>query len=247
MNEKEKRLKNKIVLITGASRGIGRSVALRFAKEGAHLIILARTTGALEALDDQIRDLTGNNSTLIPFDLENTHDIKNLSHEVHNRFKRLDVLVGNAGILGGLSPINDITSDTWQTVLNVNLNANWQLINCFNPLLKRSKAGRVIFVTSSVGSRPRAYWGAYSVSKAALEMLTKIYAQEQIKSHINVNLINPGATRTRMRAEAMPGEDSNKLKHPDEVTEYFVQLAEDSCLLNGVTIDCNKDKKDNTS
>ena len=124
MNEKEKRLKNKIVLITGASRGIGRSVALRFAKEGAHLIILARTTGALEALDDQIRDLTGNNSTLIPFDLENTHDIKNLSHEVHNRFKRLDVLVGNAGILGGLSPINDITSDTWQTVLNVNLNAN---------------------------------------------------------------------------------------------------------------------------
>ena len=219
------RLKNRIALITGASRGIGRAVAERFAQEGAHVLLIARTGEALEAVDDAIRSL-GGTATLIPLNLAHGPKIDALGPTLYERFGRLDILVGNAAILGRLSPLTHIPSQHWEQVLRVNVTANWRLIRTLDPLLRRSDAGRVIFVTSSgVANSGRAYWAPYSVSKAALEALAKTYANEMQDSPIKVNLIDPGATATSMRAEAYPGEDQSTLKTPEEVAESFVALA----------------------
>lgn len=231
------RLKDRIALITGASRGIGRAVALRFAQEGAKLILVARTTGALEELDDEIRNISGQSATLVPMDMRNFDAIDKMGGAIYERFGNLDILVGNAGILGPLSPMGHIKSKDWAQVMDVNLTANWRLLRSFDPLLRKSDAGRCIFVTSSVGATPRAYWSSYAVSKAALEMMTKIYALEIADTPVRANLFNPGGTRTAMRALAMPGEDPETLKTPDQVTERFVELSEAACLHNGVTMD----------
>jgi NAD(P)-dependent dehydrogenase (short-subunit alcohol dehydrogenase family) len=218
------RLKDRIALITGASRGIGRAVALAFARDGAHVILLARTRKALEEVDDQVRAL-GGKATLIPLDLAKGQAIDALGPTLYERFGRLDVLVGNAAILGRLSPLTHIPAEHWERVFAVNVTANWRLIRTLDPLLRRSDGARVIFVTSGVARIPRAYWGPYSVSKAALEALAKTYANETADSPIKVNLIDPGATATRMRAEAYPGEDQNILRTPEDVAESFVRLA----------------------
>ena len=219
------RLKDRIALITGASRGIGRAVAEIFAREGAHVLLLARTRKLLEQADDRIRS-GGGKATLIPLDLADGKAIDALGPSLYERFGRLDVLVGNAAILGGLSPLTHIPSEHWERVLNINVTANWRLIRTLDPLLRRSDAGRVIFVTSSgVAHSGRAYWAPYSVSKAALECLARTYANETQDSAIKVNLIDPGATATRMRAEAYPGEDQSTLRTPEEVAEAFVPLA----------------------
>ncbi|MBM3544922.1 MAG: SDR family NAD(P)-dependent oxidoreductase [Alphaproteobacteria bacterium] len=219
------RLKDRIALITGASRGIGRAVALAFAREGAHVLLLARDRKALAEVDDAIK-AEGGTATLIPLDLADGPAIDALGPALYERFGRLDILVGNAGILGRLSPLTHTSSEHWERVLAVNLTANWRLIRTLDPLLKRSDAGRVIFVTSSgVADEARAYWAPYSVSKIALETLAKTYADETRDSAIRVNLVHPGATATRMRAEAYPGEDQSKLRQPEELTEIFVQLA----------------------
>jgi NAD(P)-dependent dehydrogenase (short-subunit alcohol dehydrogenase family) len=219
------RLKDRIALITGASRGIGRAVAEKFAQEGAHVLLIARTGEALEAVDDAIRSL-GGTATLIPLNLAHGPKIDALGPTLYERFGRLDILVGNAAILGRLSPLTHIPSQHWEQVLRVNVTANWRLIRTLDPLLRRSDAGRVIFVTSSgVAKSGRAYWAPYSVSKAALETLAKTYANETQDSPIKVNLIDPGATATRMRAEAYPGEDQSALKTAEEVAERFVALA----------------------
>jgi NAD(P)-dependent dehydrogenase (short-subunit alcohol dehydrogenase family) len=228
------RLAGRIALITGASRGIGRAVALRFAAEGADLILAARTQGALEEVDDEIRQL-GRQATLVPADLTDYPVIDRMGAAVYERWGRLDVLVGNAGLLGVLSPVGHIGPEIWDQVMAVNLTANWRLIRDFDPLLRASDAGRAIFVTSGV-SGGRAYWGAYAVSKAALETMVRTYAAEVAKTSIRANLINPGATRTRMRAQAFPGENPDTVKAPEDITELFVQLAEPACALNGQVI-----------
>lgn len=233
-----KRLEGRIALITGASRGIGRAVALRFAAEGAHLILTARTQGALEELDDEIQKINGGvPSTLVPGDITNYDMIDQMGAAIFERFGKLDILVGNAGLLGQLSPLGHIEPKTWDQVMAVNLTANWRLIRSFDSLLRQSEAGRVIFVTSSVGHVPRAYWGTYAISKAGLEMLSNIYAEETKKSNVRVNLINPGGTRTAMRAEAMPGENPESVKPPEAITEYFVELGEVNCARHGELIE----------
>jgi NAD(P)-dependent dehydrogenase (short-subunit alcohol dehydrogenase family) len=219
------RLKGRIALITGASRGIGRAVALAYARQGAHVLLLARSIKALSEVDDAVQAL-GGTATLIPLDLADGPAIDALGPSLYERFGRLDILVGNAGILGRLSPLTHIPSEHWERVLAVNLTANWRLIRTLDPLLRRSDAGRAIFVTSSgVADEGRAYWAPYSVSKMALETLAKTYAEETRDTPIKVNLVDPGATATRMRAEAYPGEDQSTLRQPEDLAEIFVKLA----------------------
>lgn len=227
------RLVGRIALVTGASRGIGAAVARRFAAEGAQLILAARTVGALEEVDDAIRLAGGARATLVPLDLLQGDQIDRLGGAVFERFGRLDVLVGNAGALGTLSPVAHVSAKDWNAVIATNLTANFRLIRALDPLLRRSPAGRAIFVTSGLGIRPLAYWGPYAASKAALEMLARVYAAEVETTAIRVNLLDPGVVRTAMRAEAFPGEDPNTLPAPDAITERFVELAEASCMRHG--------------
>lgn len=229
------RLAGRIALITGASRGIGRAVALAFAREGAHVVLLARTQGALEEVDDEIRE-AGGTATLLQLDLRNGDKLDALGPTIFQRWGKLDILVGNAGILGPLSPLGHITADAWNDVININLTANWRLIRTCDPLLRKSDAGRAIFVTSGAASGAHAYWGPYAVSKAGLEALVKTYAQEIERTPVRANLINPGPVRTAMRAKAYPGEDPEKLPDPAELAPLFVELASPDCNLNGEVI-----------
>ncbi|NJO34232.1 MAG: SDR family NAD(P)-dependent oxidoreductase [Rhodospirillales bacterium] len=230
------RLAGRLALVTGATRGIGRAVALAYAKEGAHLILVGRTAGALEEVDDEIRAL-GGNATLLTLDLKNHDKIDALGPTIYQRWEKLDILVGNAGILGPLSPLGHVTADAWDDVLNINLTANWRLIRTLDPLLRRSDAGRAIFVSSGAAVSRAAYWGPYAVSKAGLEALVVTYAHEIENTPVRANLINPGPTRTNMRAKAFPGEDAASLKTPESITPIFVQLAEAACTDNGKIFD----------
>ncbi len=230
------RLEGRLALVTGASRGIGAAVARRFAAEGAQVVLTARTVGGLEEVDDQIREAGGKPATLVPLDLRDFDKIDALGASLFERFGKLDVLVGNAGILGTLSPLGHADPSTWQAVIDVNLTANFRLIRSLDPLLRRSEAGRAIFVTSGVAARPIPYWGAYATSKAALEMLVGIYAAETAKTKVGVNLIDPGVVRTIMRAQAFPGEDPESLKPPEAITDAFVELASADCGRQGETL-----------
>jgi NAD(P)-dependent dehydrogenase (short-subunit alcohol dehydrogenase family) len=229
-----KRLDGRIALVTGASRGIGRAVARRFAAEGARLVLVARTSGALEEADDEIRAVGGEGAMLVPLDLRQGELIDQLGAALHERFGRLDILVANAAMLGGLRPVGHYPPDVWEEVMALNLTANWRLIRSLDPLLRLSEAGRALFVTSGVtaGDAP-AFWAAYTASKAGLEALVRTYAAELKRTNIKANLIDPGATATNMRAEAYPGEDPATLKAPDEITERFVELAEASYSESG--------------
>lgn len=216
-------LAGRIALVTGASRGIGHATALALARAGAHVVAVARTVGALEELDDAIR-AGGGSATLVPLDLKDTPGILRLAPALYERYQRLDVLIGNAGILGPLSPLGHVEPKAWDDVLAINVTANWHLIRALDPLLRAAPAGRAAFVTSGITSHPRAYWGPYTISKAALEALARTYAAETVSTRVRVNLFNPGPTRTRMRATAMPGEDPLTLKTADPVAEKIVAL-----------------------
>src|SRR5712671_7148683 len=216
-------LAGKIALVTGASRGIGHAAALALARAGAHVVALARTVGGLEELDDAIR-ASGGAATLVPLDLKDYEGIARLGAALNERYQRLDILIGNAGVLGPLSPLGHVEPKAWDEVIAVNVTANWHLIRSMDPLLRLSDAGRVVFISSGVGATPRAYWGPYATSKAALDALARTYAAETASTNVRVNLLNPGSTRTRMRALAMPGEDPASLKTAEPVAEKIVEL-----------------------
>ncbi|HET7593981.1 MAG TPA: SDR family NAD(P)-dependent oxidoreductase [Stellaceae bacterium] len=223
------RLSGRIALITGASRGIGAAVAKRFAAEGAQVILVARTVGGLEELDDDIRAAGGNPATLLPLNLREFDKIDQMAAAVHERFGRVDVLVGNAGVLGMLSPMGHFEPKTWAEVMEVNLTANWRLIRALDPLLRLSPAGRAIFTTCAAAREPLPYWGAYAASKAALETMVRIYAGEVRQTNLKVNLVDPGIVGTRLRTRGFPGEDRAKLRTPEDVTEPFVAAATVEC------------------
>jgi NAD(P)-dependent dehydrogenase (short-subunit alcohol dehydrogenase family) len=220
-----KPLQDRIALVTGASRGIGRAAALGFAEAGAHVVAVARTQGALEELDDEIRARGGDPATLVPLDLKDMEALDRLGAALHERWGKLDVLFGNAGILGDLTPLGHVDPKTWDTLMAVNVTANWRLIRSLDPLLRASDAGRAIFVSSGAAHKCTAYWGPYSVSKAALEALARTYAAETVETPVRVMLVNPGPLRTRMRASAMPGEDPETLRTPDDLAPHIVRLA----------------------
>lgn len=215
--------KDKIALITGASRGIGAAAAKSLAAQGAHVVLAARTVGGLEEVDDAVREL-GGSATLVPVDLRQMDMVDAIGAQIYERFGRLDILIGNAAILGSLSPLAHASPSEVEDVFTVNTIANYRLIRACDPLLRRSDAGRVVMVTSGAAVAPLAYWGPYAASKAALEHLTLTYAAEMKSTNVRVNLLDPGATRTRMRAKAFPGEDPMSLPTPDDVAKWFVTL-----------------------
>ena len=227
-----RRLADKVALITGASRGIGAAVAVRFAQEGAQLVLVARTVGGLEEVDDHVQK-AGGRATLVPMDLSEAGKIDQMAASIHQRWGRLDILVGNAALLGTLSPMGHLEPKEWARVLDVNLTANWRLIRAMDPLLRMSDAGRAIFVTSGVARGVFPYWGAYAASKAGLEQMVRTWAGEIAKTDVRVNLLDPGIVRTRMRAQAFPGEDPDKVKPPEAVADAFLELALESCTRHG--------------
>lgn len=229
-------LENRIAVVTGASRGIGFAVAVELARAGAHLVLLARTVGGLEEVDDAVRK-HGSSATLVPASLTDGPAIDRLGQAIHDRWGKLDILVGNAGVLGPLSPIGHVRSKDWDEVMAVNLTANWRLIRSLDPLLKASDAGRAVFVTSGVARHAKAYWGAYAVSKAGLEMLVRTYAAEVQNMTVRANLFNPGPVRTAMRAKAMPGEDPATLPKPRDVAPAFAELVSPELTQNGMIYD----------
>ncbi|HEX2114480.1 MAG TPA: SDR family NAD(P)-dependent oxidoreductase [Alphaproteobacteria bacterium] len=229
------RLAGRIAVITGASRGIGAAVARRFATEGAHVVLIARTVGGLEELDDAIKS-AGGSATLVPLDLRDLDRIDPLGPALYERFGKLDILVGNAGLLGTLGPLSHHDAKLWNEVMAVNVTANWRLIRTLEPLLRRAEAGRAIFVTSGAAQKAQAFWGAYATSKAALDAMVRTWAAELASTKVRVNLLSPGPIRTAMRADAFPGEDPSTLRPPEAVTDAFVELALPTCTRNGEVV-----------
>ncbi len=226
------RLASKVALITGASRGIGAAVAERFAAEGAHVVLVARTIGGLEECDDAIR-AAGGGATLVPLDLRDFVKIDELAAALDQRYGRLDILVGNAARFGTFTPLPHITPKEWGDILDLDLTANWRLIRAMDPLLRMAPSGRAIFVTSRLAREALPYYGIYAVAKAGLETMVRIYAGEVAHSAVRVNLIDPGVVRTRLRAAIFPGENAAGLPAPASVTDAFVELAAAECARNG--------------
>jgi NAD(P)-dependent dehydrogenase (short-subunit alcohol dehydrogenase family) len=217
-------LASRIALVTGASRGIGYATARALAKAGAHIVAVARTQGGLEELDDEIRKDGGAGATLVPLSLTDFDGIARLGAALHERHGKLDVLVGNAGLAGPSSPLGHIDLKPWTDVMAVNVTANFQLIRCMEPLLKQSDAGRAVFITSGAAAKANAYMGPYATSKAALETLARVWANETATTNIRVNLFSPGPVRTRMRASVFPGEDPMTLDTPEQVAEFILPM-----------------------
>ena len=231
-----KPLSDRIALVTGASRGIGAALALELAAAGAHVVAVARTVGGLEEVDDKIK-AAGGAATLVPLDVTDSDGIERLALALNERYGRLDVLIGNAGIIGPLSPLGHIEPKNWDNLIAVNITANWQLIRCMDPLLQRASAGRAVFLTSAVAYKGRAYWGPYAASKAALDALARAYAAECATTPVRVNLFAPGPTRTRMYLGAFPGVDPTTLPSPEEVTKAILPLCLPDCAVSGKIYD----------
>ena len=232
-------LSGRVALVTGASRGLGRACAIALAREGAHVILVARTVGGLEEADDEIRKV-GGEATLVPLDLRDFPAIDRLGATIFERWQKLDAFLGNAGQLGVLTPLGHLDPKVFQEALDVNVTANFRLIRSFDPLLQRSDAGRVVFISSGAARTHRPFWGSYSVTKAALESLALTYAAECANTNVKVNLFSPGPLRTRMRAKAMPGEDPQTLAPPEAVTPMIVDLLSPACTKNGELVSYGK-------
>jgi NAD(P)-dependent dehydrogenase (short-subunit alcohol dehydrogenase family) len=229
-------LADRIALVTGASRGIGRASALALAQAGAHVIAVARTVGGLEDLDDAI-GAAGGSATLVPLDLRDMEALDRLGGAIHERWGKLDIFVANAALLGPLSPLGHVPPEAFDDVMAVNVTANWRLIRSLDPLLRASDAGRAIFLTSAASWKCRAYWGPYAVSKAALDALARTYAAETATSPVQVMLVNPGPLRTAMRAAAMPGEDPDTLETPEQLAPFIATMAAPAWLHSGRLFD----------
>ena len=234
----------RIALVTGASRGIGRAVALELARSGAHVIALARTQGALEDLDDAIRS-AGSDATLVPCDLKDFEALDRLGAAIFGRWGKLDVFVGNAGVLGPVTPLAHVEPRQWEEAFAVNVTANWRLIRSLDPLLRTAEAGRVVFISSddAHAAQFKPYWGPYAVTKAALDALARTYAAETMNiSRVRVMTVNPGPLRTKMRAAAMPGEDPMSLRTPEEVAPRILALCASEWTQTGKLYDFPADR-----
>ena len=240
----EGRLAGRIAVITGASRGIGAAVAERFASEGAQLVLIAQTVGALEEMDDRIRSLGAPAATLVPIDLRDGDALDRLGGSLYERHGKLDILVGNAGVLGQLGPLGHVSPKVWQEVMDVNVTANYRLIRSLDPLLRQSDSGRAIFTTSGAARGHFAYFGPYAASKAALEEMVRVWAAELDKTRICANLLDPGVVRTRMRAHAFPGEDPMQHPEPAAIANSFVALAEPACTRHGEIVHAKVETSD---
>ena len=234
-------LSGRTALVTGASRGIGYFLALELAKRGAHVIAVARTVGGLEELDDEIQAM-GNTATLVPLDLKDMPALDLLGSSINDRWGKLDILVANAGVLGTISPVGHVEAKVFDNVISTNLTSIWRLIRSVDPLLRRSDAGRAILMSSGVAHTARAFWAPYAASKAAVEVMGRSWAEETKQMPLRVNSVNPGATRTAMRAKAMPGEDPETLPHPADVAAKIVQLADPALTITGQLFDVRQDK-----
>jgi NAD(P)-dependent dehydrogenase (short-subunit alcohol dehydrogenase family) len=234
-----KPLEGRVALVTGASRGIGHAAAKALAAAGAHVILVARTVGGLEDLDDEIQK-SGGHATLVPLDLKDFPALDRLGASIYERWGKLDAFLGNAAVLGPVTPLSHINPKQFQELVDVNITANWRLIRSLDPLLRQSDAGRVVFVTSGAARHHMPFWGGYSLSKAALESLALIYAAECAGTDVKVNLLSPGALRTAMRAKAFPGEDPQTLEVPDAVAPLIVEMLSPAYGRNGELVEFGK-------
>ncbi|RDL52331.1 putative oxidoreductase YciK [Ensifer sp. M14] len=216
-------LKDRVAVVTGASRGIGYFTALELAKAGAHVVACARTVGGLEELDDAIK-AAGGSATLVPFDLADMAAIDKLGGAINERWGKLDIMVANAGVLGTISPIGHVEAKVFDKVMTINVNATWRLIRTLEPLLIKSDAGRALILSSSAAHKCKPFWGPYSASKAAVEALARTWAGETQRLPLRILSVDPGATRTAMRAQAMPGEDPETVPHPSEIAAKLLPL-----------------------
>jgi len=223
VTQTEPDLTGRIALVTGASRGIGYFTAKALAARGAHVIAVARTVGGLEELDDEIKR-DGGSATLVPLDLTDMKGIDRLGGAIHDRWGKLDILFANAAMLGVISPIGHVEAKTFEKVMNVNVTATWRVIRSVDPLLRASEAGRAVVLSSSVAHTARAFWAPYAASKAAVEVLARSWAEETRSLKLRINALDPGAVRTAMRAQAVPGENPQTLPHPSEIAEQILPL-----------------------
>lgn len=228
-------LKGRVALVTGASRGIGAAVAKALGAAGAHVVLLARTVGGMEAVDDAIR-ASGGAATIMPIDLGRLDDLDKLGPTLAEQFGRLDIAIGNAATLGVLTPITHMKAADWDRVMDLNVDANFRLIRTLDPLLRASDAGRLIFTTSGLARKALAYWSAYCTSKAALEMMAQVYAGETEKTNLRVNLVDPGIVDTAMLRQAFPGGYQGDMKKPEDVVPVFLELASPACKKHGEVV-----------
>ena len=231
--------KNRIALITGATRGIGKAISILLAKNNIHVIILGRTLSALDDLSDKINDF-GGSSTCIQFDLNDLSEISKISQEVKQRWGKLDILISNAAYLHNLTPLSHLSEKDWQISLNTNLSSNWLLIKHFENLLLESEYGRAIFLTSGASQGYRPFWGAYAITKAGLDSMVRAWSSEMEETNLSINLYDPGATKTQMRARAYPGEDPKILKDPDEIAKDILKICNKNFIKNGERLEFNK-------
>lgn len=241
MSDRRPDLRGRLALVTGASRGIGYFLARELAAAGAHVVAVARTVGGLEELDDEIRS-RGGDATLVPLDLADMSGIDRIGGAIHERWGRLDILVANAGVLGVIAPLGHVEAKAWDKVMSINVTATWRLIRATDPLLRASDAGRAIIMSSGAAHSARAFWGPYAASKAAVEAMARSWADETKNMALRVNCVNPGATRTAMRAQAMPGEDPTSLPHPSQVAASILQLADPALTETGRIFDVRQNR-----
>lgn len=222
----------KIALVTGASRGIGAAIALGLAKNDIHVVLIARTSGALEDLDDQIKN-AGGSATLLPMDLSKLHDVDKIGPTIVERFGRLDILIGNAGTLGTTGPVGHIRPKEWEQVMALNFHSNVRLVRTLDPILRQSRQGRIVFTTSHLAQTPQAYFGPYAASKAALDAFIKTYAAETQNTNLRINAVAPGAVDTKLLQGAFPGGTPFRAKQPEEVVPAYLDLIQDDVDRHG--------------